>query len=81
MLLSLRQFSHDQLVQSVVFQLHELVTASRVIELCWIPADVGLSGNERGHSLMKSVLSTNVPSSLLHISDLFPRLWDKLVAK
>lgn len=59
----------NKLVQRIQFKLHNLILSGYVIELCWIPAHVGIYGNETADQAAKEACSNIIIDESLPISD------------
>ena len=59
----------NHLIQSIQLQIHELCIEGKTIELCWIPAHVGIQGNELADAAAKAACSKTISFNFAPKSD------------
>ena len=64
----------NPLVQEIKYFFHKLYEDGKHIEICWIPAHVGVKGNEEADKAAKEAISKNRSQINIPISDFLPTL-------
>ena len=72
---SLTYSSHHPLIIEILEWLFLLSRKGKVIEFCWVPAHVGVAGNERADEIAKNaIVNSNMRDIALPFRDLFPKI-------
>ena len=67
-------YPKNPLVQEIKFSFHKLNEEGKDIEICWIPAHVGVKGNEEADKAAKEAINKNRSRLNVPVSDFFPTL-------
>ena len=59
----------NKLIQEIQFKIHNLVASGCSIQFCWIPAHVGICGNEKADKAAKEAASLEISCKNLPVSD------------
>ena len=66
--------SQNYLVQQIKYIFHKLKETGKNIELCWVPAHVGIRGNEEADRAAKAAIAMTKANIKIPISDFLPTL-------
>ena len=66
--------SKNYLVQQIKYIFHKLKETGKNIELCWVPAHVGIRGNEEADRAAKAAIAMTKANIKIPISDFLPTL-------
>ena len=64
----------NPLVQEIKYFFHKLYEEGKNIEICWIPAHVGVRGNEEADKAAKEAISKNRSQIKVPVSDFLPTI-------
>ena len=67
---AINQFSpKNHLVRNIQQKIHQIITSGCKIEICWIPAHIGIKGNEEADQAAKEASSLNITVKEIPIGD------------
>ena len=64
----------NHLVMHIVGEHWHLEKSGKHVELCWIPSNIGITGNEKADAAAKAALSQQITFSKLPVTDLDPSI-------
>ena len=67
-------YPRNQIVREIQKKTHKLIKQGKTISFCWIPAHVGIPGNEKADQAAKEAISCSQASDKIPIKDYHPSL-------
>ena len=64
----------NTLVQQIKYEFHKLYDDGKYVEICWIPAHMGIRGNEEADKAAKEAINMNRSNIIIPTSDFVPTL-------